>query len=326
MVFQVAPISSALPQEVALEDNPCPHGCNAGDTELIEATDRINGRAGRFSIVRCNRCGLIRTNPRPTAESIGYYYPDNYGPYLGTKVSVASVRPRVIRRLIKQLIDFRSEVIPDLPPGRALEIGCASGGFLAKLAARGWGVVGVEFSPIAADAARQSGFTVYQGAIESVDLSDQTFDLVVGWMVIEHLHHPISALQKLHGAAAPGAWLVLSTPNCAGGLERFGADWFPLHVPNHLFHFTQETINTLLHAGGWEMRRCMLQRVLIDIPLSLALVLQSKNALPWLSKMLLRLPNGKAGLIFNLMCYPLALLFALLGKGSRMTVWAQRKD
>ncbi len=316
---------ASIPEGVILEDAPCPHGCNAGDTRLFEARDRINGLPGLFPLVRCNCCGLIRTNPRPTTETIGYYYPSNYGPYLGTKIPNEGVRVGFIRRTIKKLIDFRSEAIPNLSPGKALEIGCASGSFLAKLATHGWDVTGVEFSLSAALAARQSGFTVYQGAIESVDLSGKTFDLVVGWMVLEHLHDPIAALQKLHDAASPGAWLVLSTPNCAGGLERFRADWFPLHVPNHLFHFTQETVNTLLSAGGWEMRRCMQQRVLIDIPLSLALVLQSKNALPWLSKMLLRLPNGKAGLVFNLMCYPVALILALFGKGSRMTVWAQRK-
>jgi SAM-dependent methyltransferase len=326
MKDRVIPTSGAIPEEVLLENNSCPLGCDLGDTRLFTAADRVNGLLGCFTLVKCNCCGLIRTNPRPTPETIGYYYPSNYGPYLGTKIPDIMTPPNLIRRTLNRLIDFRSEAIPNLYPGKALEIGCASGSFLSKLASRGWDVTGVEFSLTAAIAARQSGFTVYQGALENVSLLNKKFDLVVGWMVLEHLHQPITVLKKLHAASAPDAWLVISVPNCAGGLERFRADWFPLHVPNHLFHFTQGTLRALLHKGGWEMRRCMQQRVFIDLPLSLALVLQSRNVLPWLSKILLKLINGKAGLIFNVLFYPLALVMAATGNGSRMTVWAQRKD
>ncbi len=315
-----------VPKEVNLEDVRCPHSCNDGDTKLFEAADRINWLPGRFSVVRCNCCGLIRTNPRPTAETIGYYYPSDYGPYLGTKIPITRRHPSVIRRLVKYFIDLRSEAIPTLPPGRALEIGCASGGFLAKLASRGWDVTGVEFSPTAAAAARQRGFTVYQGSLEEVSLSNGPFDLVVGWMVLEHLHQPLEALKKLHDVTVPDAWLALSIPNCGGDFERFGADWFPLHVPNHLFHFSQDTLRTMLHAGGWEMHCCMQQRVLIDWPLSVAFALQSRNAMPWLVRALLKLTNGPAGLAFNFLCYPVALVLAALGKGNRMTVWAKRMD
>lgn len=319
--------SKLLPQGVKLEDVPCPHGCPDGDTMLFDAADRINGLPGRFTLVRCNCCGLVRTNPRPTAETMGFYYPDNYGPYMGTKVTIERRGlSKALRGAVRRLIDFRAHKVPNLSSGKALEIGCASGGFLAKLSSYGWSVTGLEFSPTAAVAARQQGFNVIQGALEDVNLPKETFDLVVGWMVLEHLHHPITALRKLHEAAKPGAWLVLSVPNCTGGLQQFGPDWFPLHVPNHLFHFSRETLGKLLQAGGWEIRRCMQQRVLIDWPLSMALKLQSRNLLPWLSGMLLQLPNGAGGLVFNVLCYPLAVVQAARGKGSRMTVWAKRKD
>src|SRR5688572_30531368 len=32
----------------------------------------------RFLIVRCERCGLAFTNPRPDADSIGQFYPAGY--------------------------------------------------------------------------------------------------------------------------------------------------------------------------------------------------------------------------------------------------------
>lgn len=317
---------SVTPDTVDLEECCCPHGCKDEGTLLFEAQDRINGLPGRFSVVRCNNCGLIRTNPRPTAASMGYYYPSDYGPYLGTKVTRVAEKPGVVRRLFKRLFDSRSETIPSLPPGKALEIGCASGRFLSKLHAKGWAVTGVEFSPSAAEEARRSGFTVFQGPLEEIELPTAEYDLIVGWMVLEHLHHPLAAMRKLHAAAAPGAWLAISVPNCEEGFRYFGPNWFPLHLPNHLFHFSEDTLRALLDAGGWEIVRCLQQRLVIDWPLSIGLALQAKGSMPWLSAVLLRLAEGRCGLLFNIACYPFALFRSWRGKGERMTVWARRKD
>ncbi|MEP7059817.1 MAG: class I SAM-dependent methyltransferase [Actinomycetota bacterium] len=42
-----------------------------------------------------------------------------------------------------------------LPPGRALDLGCGTGTNALYLAARGWEVIGVDFSPLAISAARK---------------------------------------------------------------------------------------------------------------------------------------------------------------------------
>lgn len=45
------------------------------------------------------------------------------------------------------------EMVADLPPGRALDVGCGAGGLLVALAQRGWKVTGIDVAPKAIAAA-----------------------------------------------------------------------------------------------------------------------------------------------------------------------------
>ena len=157
----------------------------------------------------------LHTNPRPTAASIGAYYPDDYGPYLGTRVGQPQLTPfhglkSFVRPLVRKVFDTPSDVLPPIPRGRLLEIGCASGSYLDRMAHCGWQVEGIEFSEEAARAARDLGYQVHAGSLEFAPAPNYPPDLIVGWMVLEHLHDPIGCLEKLHEWAAPGGWLVLT--------------------------------------------------------------------------------------------------------------------
>ena len=56
--------------------------CGSSDAQLLfEGTDRLLYLPGEFRVVRCTRCGLLRQDPRPTPETIAFYYPPEYEPY-----------------------------------------------------------------------------------------------------------------------------------------------------------------------------------------------------------------------------------------------------
>jgi 2-polyprenyl-3-methyl-5-hydroxy-6-metoxy-1,4-benzoquinol methylase len=144
----------------------------------------------------------MRTNPRPTPECIGIYYPDNYGPYLGTVVDTGQEKQGVgikqyLKPIVNRIFDFNGTVLPFLKPGRLLEVGCASGSFLHRMAMAGWEVQGIEFSKKAAYKAQELGYKVHVGSLETAPQPEVLFDLIVGWMVLEHLHEPVGSLKKL---------------------------------------------------------------------------------------------------------------------------------
>lgn len=312
---------------VILEDLPCPLGCPRSDEPVLTGRDQLHGLPGAFTVVRCGSCGLMRTNPRPTPETIGFYYPDDYGPYVGSRVQQtgakrASSIKRLLRPLVRQVFKFNTNTVPLLPPGRMLEVGCASGAFLHQMAGQGWQVEGIEFSEQAARAAMQHGYRVHAGPLETAPEPDEPFDLIVGWMVLEHLHDPIGCLAKLHQWARPGAWLALSIPNSASLEFRiFKEKLYALHLPNHLYHFTPETLGKVLQAGGWKLEKVYHQRILSNLMCNIGRVLHEKG-FAGLGQKFINFPDQPGW--WHHLLYPLAWLLGTCGQTGRMTIWARR--
>ena len=136
-----------------------------------------------------------------------------------------------------------------LVPGRAYEVGCASGAMLHQFRKQGWQVRGCDPSPSAVSQAR----TIFD--IE-VDLGDEEqsisghkdLDLILVCHVLEHLYDPPSALARFHAALAPGGHLVLEVP-CAIQPERLPPGWFTFE---HLHYYQPEILEALLRRCGFE--------------------------------------------------------------------------
>ncbi|VAX26915.1 Methyltransferase type 12 [hydrothermal vent metagenome] len=313
---------------ITLESKPCPLGCSGEDHLVLIGRDRLQNLPGEFTILECNTCGLMRTNPRPTPESMGFYYPDSYGPYQGTRVDLPEQTVKILlkaKQLAKRLFEFNTFRLPILPAGRMLEVGCASGAFLHQMAGKGWDVEGLEFSSKAAERARVLGYSVCTSTIEDAPDPKKTFDLIVGWMVLEHLHHPVLALQKLHRWTKKGGWLVVSLPN-PGSLEfrLFKDKWYALHLPNHLYHYTVQTFDKILEKSGWQLKEIHHQRIMSNLIGSLGYLIDEQSSISGLRNLLLRFPE-KAGVLHCLL-FPIAYLLSTVGQTGRMTVWARRKE
>jgi 2-polyprenyl-3-methyl-5-hydroxy-6-metoxy-1,4-benzoquinol methylase len=300
---------------VELEQAPCPLGCAGSGRRLLAGCDRLQGLPGRYQVVECERCGLLRTNPRPTRQSMAFYYGAGYLPYHSSRPSTRRGGELVDRVTL-------AEAVPPLPPGKLLEVGCASGSFLQRMSRRGWQVSGIELSAEAARSCAALGYPVHAGPLETAPDAGGELDLVAGWMVLEHLHDPVGGLAKLRAWTRPGGWLAMSVPNAACRERRwFGDAWFPLHLPNHLFHFTPATLRQTLARAGWKVRRIACQRHLGDLIASAGYVLQDRRRLPALAKLMAAYPWWGGRL--NLALLPLAYPLSLMGQTGRMTVWAQ---
>lgn len=310
---------------VVLEWSRCPHGCSEDDEAILTAGDRLSGLPGMFTVVRCRHCGLMRTNPRPTASTIGGYYPADYGPYVSSIVCGARPlwRERLSTLLHRTFPIHATELPRNLAPGRALEVGCASGSFMQALARRGWNVDGIEFSPQAAERARQLGFQVHTGSIDEAPEPVEPYDLVVAWMVLEHLHDPVGSLRKLLRWTRPGGWLALSVPNAGSAEFRLFRDtWYALQLPTHLTHFTPRTLQQTLVDGGWHPERIIHQRTLSNLVCSLGYKLDDLGISPSIAERLVRIGEGSR--LTQYLLYPVSTLAAAFGQTGRMCAWARR--
>lgn len=262
----------------------------------------------------------MRTNPRPTPDAMPFYYPDTYGPHQLDLLKRATHVPWW-KRLIAALVPLQLECLPHQRPGRLLEIGCGTGAFMKHMAERGWEVEGLEASPRAAQLARSLGFQVTTSTVEKARDPLRPYDLVLGWMVLEHLHDPVGALRKLARWTVPGGWLVLSVPDAAAmEFTTFKHAWYALQLPTHLFHFTPSSLRNVLAVGGWRTERVIHQRVVGNLFASLGYELQDRGWGGGLARFLVQFPdNGPMQYVL----FPLGFLLGLVGQTGRMIVWAK---
>jgi 2-polyprenyl-3-methyl-5-hydroxy-6-metoxy-1,4-benzoquinol methylase len=202
-----------------------------------------------YRIVRCRNDGLLFVSPRPADPSVFYdsrYYDGGVpGVYASYEAHTASMEQEWSRRL-----SLLRELSPD--GQRLLDVGAATGGFLALARDHGWQGRGIDLSEYAAAEARNlRGLDVIAGSLPNSAFEAGTFDVVTMWDCIEHLSDPGSVVQSIQSLLKPGGILALSTGEIPHEDSRAASGWY--YPPWHLYYFSQQTITALLRSAGFEL-------------------------------------------------------------------------
>ncbi|MCB8968686.1 MAG: class I SAM-dependent methyltransferase [Ardenticatenaceae bacterium] len=211
-------------------------------------------------------------------------------------------------------------------PGHVLDVGCATGTFLASLREHGWNAQGVELSHYAAEYARQRhGLTVFTGELAEAHLPDKQFDLVVLWDVLEHVHQPRETLLEAARVAKQSGTLLLVLPNPHSiDAWLFGKYWAGWDTPRHLYIYTEPVIRRLLYETGWQMveMTCITGRIWF-FNLSLSHLLQNKLTHEGLRRLIIMIMQSLPVRILSL---PYFMIIERLKKGAGMAVFAHRLE
>lgn len=260
--------------------------CSSRDLapEIAGAQDWFFGAiSGSFDFSRCADCGSLVLRNRPVKSDIGKAYEGYYTraesdaaangqAYAGfmvrlrdkVKKGYSRYRYSPDARLLDQLAATPLALLPRqrlavdcwyrfLPaqPSRVLDYGCGNGAFMARAAALGHDVVGVDLDETALSQARQRGLKVRHVTEVSGKGFDAQFDMITANHVIEHVPDPVDLLIRLHRWLKPGGKIYLECPNAdAAGLRRFAQFWRGLEAPRH-FSLPSRTALTraLVEAG-----------------------------------------------------------------------------
>jgi 2-polyprenyl-3-methyl-5-hydroxy-6-metoxy-1,4-benzoquinol methylase len=224
----------------------------------------VCGRAGAqalfekngCTLVRCRACAAVYVGEDPAGINFDAlygqgYYTGGHEAVFGDYVGQQAVRRRHARRLLRQL-----RLLPPRLPrsGRLLDVGCATGFFLAEAASH-YEVQGVELSAWSAAWAReQLGLKVHTGTLHSAALADTVFDVVTLWDVIEHVPDPVPLLAEVARVLKPGGRMVLTTGDYGSAYAQrqglHGQDWHLMTPPWHLTMFTRQSLARAAAAAG----------------------------------------------------------------------------
>ena len=205
-----------------------------------------------YPIARCRACGLVQVDVELERGHLEEIYNEDY--FTKDELFHGYVGERTLR--LQSGARFAQTLARLVPGGRLLDVGCAAGFFL-HAASRHYDVTGVELSPYASEYARREfGLRVLTGDVTEAGLDGESFDVVTLWNTIEHMADPRGALDTIAALTRPDGLLVISTGDVTGPLARQGlADWNLMSPPYHLFFFSPRTIDLLLGAVGFRLRR-----------------------------------------------------------------------
>ncbi len=243
----------------ALEFDCCVCGRSSYDTFLDDVPDRLGVIPRGSTYVRCQSCGLIALHPRPSFEETASFYPKSFWRTDSSPSEPPSMAKRFETWFRERLIESEFAIIAEqLHPGiRQLDVGCATGDFIALCQARGTVSTGIELSESAVRHCREErGLDVIHGDLVDTDFGDRKFDLITYNGVLEHVPDPHAHVQKCATLLAPGGRLViLGLPNIESARFRVaGQRWIGLDAPRHVHQFSAESLRALLSHAGFELK------------------------------------------------------------------------
>ena len=153
-----------------------------------------------------------------------------------------------------------------LPPRRVLDVGCGDGQFLARAAALGHTVMGIDFDPGDVAAVRRLGLEAHVGDFSQVqalirEQGREPFDVVTMFQVIEHLRDPAAVFAQLAGVVGPDAVLMVGTPSMLRYTRRLlgprgvqVSDYWD-YPPEHTLRWSEAALRAFLARHGWRVER-----------------------------------------------------------------------
>ena len=127
-----------------------------------------------------------------------------------------------------------------------LEIGCGGCVLLERLKNLGLEVVGIDPSPIAAEAGQEKGIRVIREFFPSSNLPFVP-DLIFQVDVLEHIENPVVFLRAQAEFLAPGGLVVVNVPDCMPSIQS-GDISMALH--QHVNMFDRASLTATVQAAG----------------------------------------------------------------------------
>jgi 2-polyprenyl-3-methyl-5-hydroxy-6-metoxy-1,4-benzoquinol methylase len=199
--------------------------------------------------VLCRTCGLVWTNPRPSAADMNAYYETTY------RADYKGQAAPPLRKIVRGFLgasDRRRMLRSLLAPApqeaaRMLDVGCGAGELLYLMRRDGVDASGlepgIEFAEFARTVLRVPTQTA---AVDGATVSDASLDLVTMFHALEHVPDPRSTLNTVRRWLKRGGRLVVEVPNIAALVQA------PSHQYHyaHLHHFTGRTLGALGESAG----------------------------------------------------------------------------
>lgn len=209
-------------------------------------------QAGEHRMYRCKSCQTAFVHPIPTEEYLTSFYSSFH-----LNCESGGIYEEFESRASA---DFATKIAMIQSAGwepefRVLDVGCGRGFFVKACVNAGINATGVDLSDSAIEyAVEELKVEAYQGRLVDLVNTLGEFDVVTLWATIEHVPDPLELLRDIYKSLKPGGRFFLDT--------GIGCDWLDKLLPGmnqwydppqHLFVFSEEGIQKIVRAAGFEV-------------------------------------------------------------------------
>jgi 2-polyprenyl-3-methyl-5-hydroxy-6-metoxy-1,4-benzoquinol methylase len=209
------------------------------------------GSVHPYDILKCEACGLGITSPFPSNEDLNHSNEEIYqvDKRIETYLSRQSYFEGFYENHLREIACYKLS-------GKLLDIGCNIGLFLNVARDKGFDVTGVELNKACASFGKKHfGLDIQSETLDVVGFPDKSFDVITLFDVLEHVADLHGFLNEVKKILKDDGLLVLQSPNFDSLMARVTkSKWNWLTPPDHLYHFTQKSLELLLHDHGLNFR------------------------------------------------------------------------
>jgi len=198
-----------------------------------------------YRLVRCQQCGLVRSDPIAPPELLERLYQASEFTY---QAEVADLRHTYGRQL-ERISRFGAR------KGALLEIGCGNGFFLEEALAQGYlEACGVEPSRHAVAAAGPKVKDRIRNELFRPGMfKPATFDVICLFQVMDHFPDPGSVLEECHRLTVSGGHVLAINHNVQALSARLLGRFSPIFDIEHTFLYSPRTMRLLFAKSGFEV-------------------------------------------------------------------------
>ncbi len=199
-----------------------------------------------FQWVRCNACGLLRSDPIADPVVIAHLYANsdfNYDP------EVENLR-RTYGAYLAQVSAYIAQ------KERLLEIGCGNGFFLEEALQQGFkDVIGIEPSRKAIEKATPKIRTkIREDFFNKRDFSANFFDVICVFQTLDHLFDPSATLKDCYEILKPGGVILAINHNVGSWSVKLLGEKSPIFDIEHTYLYDFVTMRRLFEKNNYNVR------------------------------------------------------------------------
>jgi SAM-dependent methyltransferase len=198
-----------------------------------------------YRMVRCDVCGLVRSDPVLSAETLAELYKDSTFDY-GDELEGLRVTYGVALDRAAVYLDKREGLV---------DIGCGSGFVLEVAAERGWtDLHGVEPSGDAiAKAKTEIAPLIEHDMMRAGLFPENSLSAITLFQVLDHMPDPVGLLRDCLSILRPGGVIMAFNHNVTAWSARLLKDRSPIIDVEHTYLYSPDTMRKLFTGVGFEV-------------------------------------------------------------------------